>query len=88
MIDKTLNELEVKVAIKVETEETKELLVLSSKKIESQQYLSTTSIKEMPVVYVNQYSDDIWQGQSVMEPTSRMHEYQKQEINWDEPEKK
>lgn len=84
LIDKTLLELKVKLNIDVETEEITELLFLSNDAIPSEDFVKFEEPEWMDVIYVDHFSDDLWKGYPIIEPTKKMREYQKQEVNWSE----
>ena len=77
LFDKTLFELKTAVDISAQSEESFEFLVLSYESILPQTYDKFDQQKEMEVLYVDQFSDDLWKGYNIIEPTHKMREYKK-----------
>lgn len=76
-IDKKVNE--IKVGFQINTSETlsTELLVMDSELISKLEYDSIKQKKYFQKIYVDQFSDDLWKGFSIIEPTKQMRNYQK-----------
>lgn len=84
LFDKTLLELKVRLNIEMETEEITELLFLNKETIPSADFVKFEEPEWMDVIYVDHFNDDLWKGYPIIEPTKKMREYQKQEVNWSE----
>ena len=76
--DKTLQEISTDIKVRVNNKESVEVLVLDQKEISHTQFVNFKQKERMPVIYVDQFSDKLWQGFSTIEPTKQMREYKKQ----------
>ncbi|KXX69473.1 carboxypeptidase-like regulatory domain-containing protein [Flammeovirga sp. SJP92] len=79
MFDKTLEEIKVKTNLHMNSNETKELLVLDRQKITAGQF---EKIKEKEIIKVKREktnSLDLWEGGTVITPTKSLEEYQRKE---------
>lgn len=79
LFDKKLNEIKVGINIIVNNEESIELLVLEEKEITDKKYTDFKEKEKMDVIYVDQFDNKLWKGFAIIEPTSKMREYKKQE---------
>lgn len=75
--DKTLNELKTAINISAQNESSFEFLVLSHNSISPQSYDDFNEQNAMEVLYIDQFSDDLWEGYNIIEPTKKMREYKK-----------
>ena len=82
LFDKKLAELKLDVLFALKTEESCEYLVLDDEILNKSQYDAFNQEKYMNVIYVNQYNDSLWNGFSIIEPTKRMKEYKKQQLDF------
>jgi hypothetical protein len=84
LFDEKLKEIKLKLDIAAQQDHINECLFIHREDLSENSYVDTEQPKNMDVVYVNQYSDDIWKGYPSIEPTKKMREYQKLEIDWSE----
>ena len=77
LLDKTLAEIKYKLTIMSENISSIELLVLSQKEITESKFRSIKQEKVMKVKYVDKFDDTLWEGYSIIAPTTKMKEYQK-----------
>ena len=77
-IDKKLNEIKVKLAMKVTELISFEILVVSGEKIQAQEFNKFKQKPNFKTVYVEQFSDDLWKDYTIIEPSKEMREYKKQ----------
>lgn len=81
LFDKTLNELKLRLKLSVNVEESIEYLVLEDQEITNDQFHSFPEEKNIEIIYVDQFDDQLWKGYSIIEPTQQMKEYKKQAEN-------
>lgn len=79
LFDKKLKEIKIGVELKVNMEESIELLVLDDTEISDQQFADFEQQKYMETIFVDQFNDNLWKDFSIIEPTTQMREYKKQE---------
>ena len=77
LVDKKINEIKVRLKLKSSEESSVEILVLSTKNITKQHFLKIKQKPSFKYIYVDQFSDDLWKGYSIIEPTKQMREYKK-----------
>ncbi|OYT17456.1 MAG: hypothetical protein B7C24_02180 [Bacteroidetes bacterium 4572_77] len=65
------------VAFQVSNQESIEVLFLSNEQINYQQFLDFEQPKEMEIIYVDQFDENLWKGFPIIEPTKRMRAYAK-----------
>ncbi len=82
LFDETLAELKLDVHFALNTEQSLEYLVLDDKILNKSQYDAFHQQKYMNVIYVDQYDDSLWNGFPIIEPTQRMKEYKKQQLDF------
>lgn len=82
LFDEKLAELKLDVLFALETEESLEYLVLDDELLTKSQYDTFDQEKYMNVIYVDQYDDSLWNGFPIIEPTQRMKEYKKQQLDF------
>lgn len=82
LVDKTLNEIKVKLNMAAKAEESVEVLFLNHKPVSKEQFAQFKQPKRMKTQYIDQFHDDLWKGYSIIEPTKQMREYKKQEVDW------
>ncbi|MDP2722295.1 MAG: carboxypeptidase-like regulatory domain-containing protein [Bacteroidales bacterium] len=82
LTDKTLNEIKVNLNLAVKAQASVEVLFLENQPISETQFNSYRQPKFMKVVYVDQFTDQLWDGYPIIEPTKQMREYKKQEFDW------
>ncbi|NOR87793.1 MAG: hypothetical protein GQ527_09305 [Bacteroidales bacterium] len=75
LFDKKLKEIKVSIIFEVNSQESFEFLLLSDHKIDQQQLKDFHQPKEMEIIYIDHFDDDLWKGYSIIEPTKRMREY-------------
>ena len=78
MIDKTLQEVKMKLDLDITFVQKKEVLVVAHEKITEEQYKSAVQPNIMKVNKVSEYSSGIWENSSIIEPTKALKEYQQQ----------
>jgi hypothetical protein len=76
--DKKLSEIKMKVDLDVGLHLSREILIISEEKITPQEYNAIQQPKTMQMNKVSTYSSEIWKNSSIIEPTQRIKEYQKQ----------
>ena len=81
LFNKKLNEIKVGVNFAVDSEESFEYLVLDDKEIPRKQFADVEQKEHMEIIYVDQFDDKLWKGFAIIEPTQRMREYRKQEVD-------
>ena len=79
LVDKKLNEIKVKLAMKVTELISFEILVVSSEKIQAKEFNKFKQKPNFKTVYVDQFSDDLWKDFTIIEPSKEMREYKKTE---------
>ncbi len=79
LLDKTIATFKVDISYKAENINSIELLVLSQKEITETTFKDLKQEERMKVKYVNKFDDSLWQGYSIIAPTSKMKEYQKKD---------
>jgi len=82
LADKTLNEIKVNMNLAVKTQASVEALFLEHQAISESQFNQYRQPRFMKVVYVDQFTDQLWDGYPIIEPTKRMREYKKQDVDW------
>ncbi len=82
LFDDKLAELKLDVLFALKTEESLEYLVLDDEILNKSEYDDIQQEKYMNVIYVDQYDDRLWNGFSIIEPTQRMKEYKKQQLDF------
>ena len=82
LTDKTLNEIKVNMNLAVKTRASVEALFLEHQAISESQFNHVRQPRFMKVVYVDQFTDQLWDGYPIIEPTKRMREYKKQDVDW------
>lgn len=78
LFDKTLKELKVGLELKVDMEQSVELVMLADEIISEKQFADFKQSENMEVIYVDQFDDNLWKDFSIIEPTEQMREYKKQ----------
>lgn len=82
LVDKELKEIKVGLVFTGRAEQSIEFLFLHQEVISGSEYAQIKQNKRMKILYIDQFSDDLWNGYPIIEPTKRMREYQKQEVDW------
>ena len=77
LFDKKLNEIKVRLVLKAKEESITEILVLDRKKISNTSYKNYKQPQTFKVIHVDQFSDKLWKGHTIIEPTKQMKEYKK-----------
>ena len=78
LFDKTLQEVKLKLDLDVTFVQKKELLVVSQEPLSQEGFDQTKQPNVMMINKVSEYSSDIWQNSSIIEPTKALKEYQQQ----------
>ncbi len=78
LFDKKLKEIKVKIDFEVTSEESVEVLIFDEKEITDEQFAGFKQKENMKIIYIDHFSDDLWKGYPIIEPTKRMREYKKQ----------
>ena len=76
--DKTLQEVKLKLDMDVTFVQKKELLVVSQENITKEDFDKAEQPDKLTINKVSEYSSDIWQNSSIIEPTTALKEYQQQ----------
>jgi len=84
LFDKKLKEIKIGMNIMVDAEESIEVLFMDHQHISESQYANLKEAKKMKILYIDHFTDDLWKGYSIIEPTQRMREYQKQDVDWNQ----
>lgn len=84
LMDKTLYEIKVKLDMAVKSKVSVEVLFLDHKAISNEEFAKFNQAKSMKIQYIDHFSDDLWKGYSIIEPTKQMREYKKQGVDWKE----
>ncbi len=82
LMDKTLLEIKVNLDFEVHVEESVEFLFIDHQPITDIQFNQFKPSKKMKIQYIEQFTDELWKGYSIIEPTKTMREYKKQDIDW------
>ena len=77
-VDKTLQEVKVRLDLDVTYDQKKELLVVSHRNISRAEFDSKSEPSTSKAIKVETYNPDIWKNSSIIEPTKAMKEYQQQ----------
>lgn len=77
LIDKKLNEIKVKLNMKVTEVSSFEILVISDEKIQPKEFKKFKQKPNFKTVYVDQFSDDLWKNYTIIEPSKQMRDYKK-----------
>ncbi len=75
--DKTLNDIKIGLKISVKSIDGVELLVLNEKPVSRKQFIDFKEAKQIPVIFVNQFNDSLWQNNSIIAPTKILKDYKK-----------
>jgi len=78
LFDKKLNEIKVGVRLSVNSEMLFECLVLNDKPISQAEFDGFEEKKNMKIIYVDKFDDNLWKGYNIIEPTRQMRDYKKQ----------
>lgn len=78
LFDKTLKEVKIGLELKVDMEQSVELLMLADEHISEKQFAEFKQQEKQEVIYVDQFDDSLWKDFSIIEPTEQMREYKKQ----------
>ena len=77
LIDKKLNEIKVRLDMKVTEVNSYEVLVISTEKIAPKVFKNFKQKPNFKTVYVDQFSDDLWKNYTIIEPSKQMRDYKK-----------
>ncbi|MDG1475887.1 MAG: carboxypeptidase-like regulatory domain-containing protein, partial [Vicingaceae bacterium] len=77
LVDKKLNEIKVRLDMKVTEVNSFEILVISSEKIAPKVFNNFKQKPNFKTVYVDQFSDDLWKNYTIIEPSKQMRDYKK-----------
>ena len=77
LFDKKLKEIKVAVNFDVTSQESIEVLLLNDEEISGKTFQDFKQKKNMNVIEIDHFDDDLWKGYSIIEPTKRMREYKK-----------
>lgn len=78
LFDKTLQEVKIKLDLDLTFVQKKEVLVVSHRKINQEEFDKAEQPNTMMINKVSKYSSDIWENSSIIEPTKALKEYQQQ----------
>lgn len=78
MIDKTLQEVKIKLKLNVTFVQKKEVLVVSHSDISQEEFDSVKEPETYNIKKVSKYASDIWNNSSIIEPTKALKDYQQQ----------
>ncbi|MFK5856223.1 MAG: carboxypeptidase-like regulatory domain-containing protein [Bacteroidota bacterium] len=79
--DKKLEEIKIGLIIKLDVEESLEVLVFDDMKISNQQYTDFNQPEYIKPIFVKQFNDNLWKDYDIIEPTEQMKDYKKHEDN-------
>lgn len=82
LFDKKMKELKIGLELKVDVEESVELLVIEEKEIPQHQFTGFNQPEYIDIIYVDQFDENLWKGFSIIEPTEQMKEYKKQQVSY------
>lgn len=82
LFNKKVSEIKIGVDFFMDNEESVEFLVLDNEEISRENYLSFSPEKYYDIIFVDQFNDRLWDGYSIIEPTQKMKDYKKQELNF------
>ena len=77
LINKKLKEIKGTVKYSLQSKESFEMLFIDKNKISNKQFTDFKQKKQVKVIYVDQFNDNLWKGFSIIEPTKQMREYKK-----------
>ena len=77
LVDKKVNEIKVRLNVKSNEQSSIEILVLDSEKINYKTFENLKQKKVFKLIYVDKFSDSLWKGYSIIEPTKQMRDYKK-----------
>lgn len=80
LLDKKLKELKLKLNFQVSNETLIEFLVLNDENISLEDWEGFSQEKYMDIIHTDHFSDELWKGYPVIEPTQRMRDYKKQSL--------
>jgi hypothetical protein len=82
LFDKELMEFKLDLVFGISNESLVEYYVLNSTNITEDQYHAFIQPKYMKVIFVDQFDDNLWSGYPIIEPTTQMREYRKQDFSF------
>jgi hypothetical protein len=82
LFDKELMEFKLDLVFGISSESLVEYYVLNNENITEDQYHAFVQPKYMKVIYVDQFDDNLWSGYSIIEPTTQMRDYKKQDFSF------
>ncbi|RLD83173.1 MAG: hypothetical protein DRJ10_04000 [Bacteroidetes bacterium] len=77
LINKKLSEIKADIKLSIKSKVSFEMLVLNQKEISLSQFANFKQKKRSKIIYVDQFSDNLWKGYSIIEPTKQMRDYKK-----------
>ena len=78
LFDKTIREVKLVLNLDVSFKQKKELLVVSHRSIDDEEYNAVLEPESYKLKKVSKYASDIWKNNSILEPTKALKEYQQQ----------
>ncbi len=77
LFDKKLKEIKIGVNFIGNHESSIEMLVIEEGPINQNQFNNFEENKNVDIIYVEQFNEDLWKGYSIIEPTKQMKDYKK-----------
>ena len=77
LFDKKIEEIKIGMEVISRFESSYELLVLDESKISLKQFREFKPNKNIKIIHVDQFNEDLWKGYSIIEPTKQMKNYRK-----------
>lgn len=77
LLDKDLMKIKSKLTATISNESSFELMMLNESPLSKTQFENFNPKEKIKMQYVDQFSEDLWKGYSIIEPTQQMKEYKK-----------
>ncbi|MFL2564106.1 MAG: carboxypeptidase-like regulatory domain-containing protein [Flavobacteriales bacterium] len=77
LFDKKIEEIKIGMEVISRFESSYELLVLDESEISLKQFREFKPNKNIKIIHVDQFNEDLWKGYSIIEPTKQMKNYKK-----------
>ncbi len=77
LFDKKLEEIKIGINVVSRAESSYEILVIDEIEINLEQFNEFKPNKNIEIIEVDQFNDDLWKGYSIIEPTKQMKDYKK-----------
>ena len=77
LFDKKIKETKIGIELISRVESSYELLVLDESEISLMEFQEFKPNKNIKIIHVDQFNEDLWKGYSIIEPTKQMKNYKK-----------